>query len=188
MASNIIAALRPMAHLRGNTLLIATELAHRMNASGYGRVSYQFLAWKAHCCRRTAITQIGRLSHPGADSQDGDAHEGGLYVESLSLHRPPRPYRVSASIHAWCKGCSNSSRSRKGERALAPGRIGTTPQRPTLLDRYVLADVPRPAWSGSRPWKRLRTWGSDEQKSLQALVYESITRTLTSAHALEEYI
>jgi hypothetical protein len=32
-----------------------------MNRSGYGCVSYQFLAWKAHCCRRTAITQIANL-------------------------------------------------------------------------------------------------------------------------------
>jgi len=110
MATNVIASLRHQSHLRGNTLLIATELAHRMNPQGYGCVSYQFLAWKAHCCRRTAITQIGRLSHPGADSQDGDAHEGGVCVESLSLHRPPPPYRVSPCNDAWCKDCRNSSR------------------------------------------------------------------------------
>ena len=63
MARTIIAALRhrQYAHLRGNTFLIATELAHRMNSQGYGRVSYQYLAWKAHCCRRTAITQIAKL-------------------------------------------------------------------------------------------------------------------------------
>jgi hypothetical protein len=62
MASQIIAALRRHApQLRGNTYLVAVELAHRMNGQGYGRVSYQFLAWKAHCCRRTAITQIAKL-------------------------------------------------------------------------------------------------------------------------------
>jgi hypothetical protein len=32
-----------------------------MNSSGFGRVSYQYLAWKAHCCRQTAITHIARL-------------------------------------------------------------------------------------------------------------------------------
>src|SRR5262245_16457826 len=63
MARTIVAAVRHRryAHLRGNTFLIATELAHRMNGQGYGRVSYQYLAWKAHCCRRTAITQIAKL-------------------------------------------------------------------------------------------------------------------------------
>ncbi len=61
MAIQIIAALRTQPQLRGNTFLIAVELAHRLNGSGYGRVSYQFLAWKAHCCRRTAVTQIARL-------------------------------------------------------------------------------------------------------------------------------
>jgi hypothetical protein len=61
MAINIISAMRHCDKLHGNTFLIATELAHRMNSSGYGRVSYQFLAWKAHCCRRTAITHMARL-------------------------------------------------------------------------------------------------------------------------------
>jgi hypothetical protein len=65
MATNVIASLRHQSHLRGNTLLIATELAHRMNPQGYGCVSYQFLAWKAHCCRRTAINQIARLLEMG---------------------------------------------------------------------------------------------------------------------------
>src|SRR5262245_42237062 len=64
MATQIIAALRPDKRLRGNTFIIAKELAHRMNSSGYGRVSYQFLAWKAHCCRRTAISQIAKLTDP----------------------------------------------------------------------------------------------------------------------------
>lgn len=61
MATNIISAMRRSDKLRGNTFLIAVELAHRMNSAGYGRVSYQFLAWKAHCCRRTAVTHIARL-------------------------------------------------------------------------------------------------------------------------------
>src|SRR5262245_56024304 len=65
MSASIISALRHQTQLRGNTFLIATELAHRMNHSGYGRVSYQFLAWKAHCCRQTAITQIAKLLHLG---------------------------------------------------------------------------------------------------------------------------
>src|SRR5262245_59179254 len=61
MARQIITALRHQKQLRGNTFLIATELAHRMNGQGYGRVSYPYLAWKVHCCRRTAITQIAKL-------------------------------------------------------------------------------------------------------------------------------
>lgn len=61
MSTQIIASLRHQKQLRGNTFLIATELAHRMNSAGYGRVAYQFLAWKAHCCRRTAITQMAKL-------------------------------------------------------------------------------------------------------------------------------
>jgi hypothetical protein len=61
MSCAIIQALRPCGQLKGNTFLIATEIAHRMNNAGYGRVSYQFLAWKAHCCRQTAITQVARL-------------------------------------------------------------------------------------------------------------------------------
>ena len=65
MAINIIAALRHQPQLRGNTFLIAVELAHRLNSSGYGRVSYHYLAWKAHCCRQTAITHIARLLELG---------------------------------------------------------------------------------------------------------------------------
>lgn len=61
MAAHIIAALRTQVQLHGNSFLVATELAHRLNSSGYGRVAYQFLAWKAHCSRRTAIRQIDRL-------------------------------------------------------------------------------------------------------------------------------
>jgi hypothetical protein len=62
MATQIIAAFRHHApRLRGNTLLIATELAHRMNGQGYGRVAYSYLAHKAHCSPRTAIRQIATL-------------------------------------------------------------------------------------------------------------------------------
>jgi len=71
MSLPIITAIRQRqyAHLRGNTFLIATELAHRMNGQGYGRVSYQYLAWKAHCCRRTAIAQIAKLLDLGIISK-----------------------------------------------------------------------------------------------------------------------
>ena len=62
MATQIIAAVRRYTpRLRGNTFLIATELAHRMNAQGIGRVAYHYLAWKAHCSTRTAIRQIATL-------------------------------------------------------------------------------------------------------------------------------
>lgn len=65
MSTTILAALRTQTQLHGNTFLIATELGHRMNGSGFGRVSYQYLAWKAHCCLRTAVTQIARLVKMG---------------------------------------------------------------------------------------------------------------------------
>jgi hypothetical protein len=65
MSRPIIAALRQQKQLRGNTFHVATELAHRLNPSGYGRVSYQFLAWKSHCCLRTAITQVKNLIAEG---------------------------------------------------------------------------------------------------------------------------
>lgn len=61
MSTAILADLRHQTQLHGNTFLIATELAHRLNHAGFGRVSYQFLAWRAHCCRQTAITQVARL-------------------------------------------------------------------------------------------------------------------------------
>jgi hypothetical protein len=62
MATQIIAAVRRYApRLRGNTFLIATELARRMNGQGYGRVAYRYLAGKAHCSTRTAIRQIATL-------------------------------------------------------------------------------------------------------------------------------
>jgi hypothetical protein len=61
MSTAILADLRHQTQLHGNTFLIATELAHRMNDAGVGRVSYQFLAWKAHCCLRTAVSQVARL-------------------------------------------------------------------------------------------------------------------------------
>ena len=61
MSTRIIAALRQNTQLKGNTFLIATELAHRMNSRGCVRVSYQFLAWKAHCCKKTAMTHVQKL-------------------------------------------------------------------------------------------------------------------------------
>ena len=66
MATQIIAAFRHHApRLRGNTFLIATELAHRMNSQGYGRVAYRYLASKTHCCKQTAITHIAKLLRLG---------------------------------------------------------------------------------------------------------------------------
>jgi len=61
MSAAILSAIRQHSQLTGNTFFLALELAHRLNAQGYGRVSYQFLAWKAHCSKRTAQRQIARL-------------------------------------------------------------------------------------------------------------------------------
>ena len=95
MATQIIAALRHHApRLRGNTFLIATELAHRMNGSGTGRVSYQFLAWKAHCCRRTAITQIANLLEMGLISKTVIRTKEG-YGWNLYQYRGPRVHSAS---------------------------------------------------------------------------------------------
>ena len=97
MSKIIIAALRHQPQLRGNTLLIATELAHRMNPQGYGRVSYQFLAWKAHCCRRTAITQIARLLAMGLISKTVMRTREG-YAWNLYQYRGPRVHTASPPV------------------------------------------------------------------------------------------
>ena len=96
MARTIIAALRhrQYAHLRGNTFLIATELAHRMNKQGYGRVSYQYLAWKAHCCRRTAITQIAKLLDLGLIAKTVIRTKEG-YAWNLYKYIGPRVHTAS---------------------------------------------------------------------------------------------
>ena len=61
MSTTILAALRTRTQLHGNTFLIATEIAHRMNGSGYVRMAYAYIAVKAHCCERTAMRQVARL-------------------------------------------------------------------------------------------------------------------------------
>ena len=61
MSTTILAALRTQSQLKGNTFLVATEIAHRMNRSGYVRMAYEYIALKAHCCKRTAISQVARL-------------------------------------------------------------------------------------------------------------------------------
>lgn len=61
MSTAILSALRLQTQLHGNTFLVATEIAHRMNSSGYVRMAYDYIAMKAHCCKRTAISQVARL-------------------------------------------------------------------------------------------------------------------------------
>ena len=97
MAINIIAALRHQPQLRGNTFLIAVELAHRLNGSGYGRVSYQFLAWKAHCCRRTAVTQIARLVALGLIRKTV-LHTKEGYAWNLYQYRGPLGHTASPPV------------------------------------------------------------------------------------------
>ena len=97
MATNILSALRPRVQLRGNTFLIATELAHRMNSAGYGRVAYQFLAWKAHCCRRTAITQVGNLIGMGLFRKTVFRTKEG-YAWNLYQYIGPRVHTASPPV------------------------------------------------------------------------------------------
>jgi hypothetical protein len=97
MSTAILAALRTQTQLQGNTFLIATELAHRMNGSGYGRVSYQFLAWKAHCSRRTAFRQIARLLEMGLISKTVIRTREG-YAWNLYQYRGPRVHSASPPV------------------------------------------------------------------------------------------
>lgn len=61
MAINIIAAIRRCDKLHGNVRYTAIEVAHLMNAQGYGRVAYTFMAVKTGYCRRTAIRHMHQL-------------------------------------------------------------------------------------------------------------------------------
>lgn len=66
MSRNIIAAVRQLPQLHGSLLLAAIELAHLADGfSGAISTSYQFLAWKCHQSRRTAIRHINRLVEMG---------------------------------------------------------------------------------------------------------------------------
>jgi hypothetical protein len=62
MSTHILSDIRHCTQLSGNTFLVALELAHRLNSQGYGSVSYQFLAWKVHCSKRTAQRQVAALT------------------------------------------------------------------------------------------------------------------------------
>jgi hypothetical protein len=61
MAAPIIAALRHRTDLKESVLHTAQELAHRASIYGVARVSYQYLADKSNCSKRTAMRHIGRL-------------------------------------------------------------------------------------------------------------------------------
>jgi hypothetical protein len=61
MSTHSIASLRHQTQLHGNTFLVAIELAHRLPTRGWGSVSKAFLAWKAHCCKRTVDTHVRTL-------------------------------------------------------------------------------------------------------------------------------
>ncbi len=66
MSRNIIAAVRQLPQLKGSLFLAAVELAHLADGySGTISASYQFLAWKIHQSRRTAIRHINRLVEMG---------------------------------------------------------------------------------------------------------------------------
>ena len=102
MATQIIAALRHATpRLRGNTFLIATELAHRMNGSGYGRVAYSYLAHKAHCCKQTAITQIAKLLDLGLIRKTTILTTEG-YGWNLYLYCGPRVHSASPPGKTRC--------------------------------------------------------------------------------------
>jgi hypothetical protein len=110
LATQIIAALRTQPQLKGNTFLIATELAHRMNSSGFGRVSYQFLAWKAHCCRQTAVTHIAKLIDLGLITKTVLRTREG-YAWNLYQYRGPRVHSASPPV---------TTHGPKGGRTLPP--------------------------------------------------------------------
>ena len=61
MATNILSAVRRCDKLKGNVKFTALEVAHLMNAQGYGRVAYTFMALKTGYCRRTAIRHMHQL-------------------------------------------------------------------------------------------------------------------------------
>ena len=102
MATQIIAALRHHApRLRGNTFLIATELAHRMNGQGYGRVAYRYLASKAHCCKQTAITHIAKLLDLGLIRRSRSLTTEG-YGWNLYIYCGPRVHSASPPAKTRC--------------------------------------------------------------------------------------
>jgi Helix-turn-helix domain len=61
MASPIIAAVRRRTDLKESVQHTLQELAHIASVYGIARVSYDYLARKAHCSRRTAIRHIQKL-------------------------------------------------------------------------------------------------------------------------------
>ena len=65
MATPIIAALRQRRDLKESLLHTAQELAHRASVYGVARVSYNYLARKCHCSRRTVMRHIQRLIDAG---------------------------------------------------------------------------------------------------------------------------
>ena len=65
MAAPIIAALRRRGDLKESVLHTAQELAHRASIYGVVRISYAYLAAKAHCSKRTAMRHIQRLIDAG---------------------------------------------------------------------------------------------------------------------------
>jgi DNA-binding Lrp family transcriptional regulator len=65
MAAPIIAALRRRDDLKESLVHTATELAHLASIYGKATASYDFLAAKCHCSRRTVIRHIQRLIDAG---------------------------------------------------------------------------------------------------------------------------
>jgi hypothetical protein len=97
MSTAILSALRLQTQLHGNTFLIATELAHRLNSSGFGRVAYRFLAWKAHCSPRTAMRQVARLLDMGLIKKVVMRTREG-YAWNLYQYIGARPHTASPPI------------------------------------------------------------------------------------------
>jgi hypothetical protein len=103
MAVNVIAAIRhanaPL--LRGNVKFTALEIAHRLNKSGYGHVSYQMMAWKTGYSRRTAINHMHKLVAMGIFAKTvyklRDGYAINLYRCLLQI---PAFYRTSPHTQA----------------------------------------------------------------------------------------
>jgi hypothetical protein len=96
MAKCIVAAIRQLDQLHGSLLLTAQELAHRADGfSGEVTVSYQYLAWKCHTSRRTAIRHIAKLFALGILRvqrfyQAGHRWSANKYKFCLAWEYPPR--------------------------------------------------------------------------------------------------
>lgn len=101
MASNIIAAIRHAPQLKANLKFSAQEIGHRMNAQGYGHISYSFMSYKTGYSRRTCIRHIRQLVAMGIFAKTIYRTANGYMVNLYRCLLPiPAFYRASpATTH-----------------------------------------------------------------------------------------